>query len=222
MCRYWGMDVAGTCELYGNSAFWGQPANGVTSLAFVVSGAAILAGRRGHQGRVPFALLVIGIGVGSFIQHGPNPSWQEYAHDLPLAGVLAFVAVDAAADLTGRRLSALWWAVPTVAMVPVVAVGPEASTAVQGALTTVAIGLNLYRARVRPELRRTLLTSLAILGTGALIGTLGDRTALCRPDSLIQGHAVWHLLAATALWRLAPAIGAWAGRAISDRVRTVR
>jgi hypothetical protein len=49
--------------------------------------------------------------------------------------------------------------------------------------------------------------ALAVLAAGALAGTLGDRTGLCRPDSLLQGHAVWHLLAAVALWRLAPAVG---------------
>lgn len=208
------MDVAVTCELYSDS-FWGQPVTGVTSLAFVISGAAILTGRRGREGRVPFALLVIGIGVGSFIQHGPNPWWQAWAHDLPLAGTLAFVAMDAASDLTGRRLSPLWWIVPSAAMVPIVWLGPEFSIAGQSALATAAIGLNLLRARARPGLRRLLLTSLGILGTGALIGTLGDRTSLCRPDSLLQGHAAWHILAALALWWLAPAIGSRTARVMA-------
>jgi hypothetical protein len=208
------MDVAGTCELYADS-FWGQPVTGVTSLAFVVSGAAILAGRRGREGRVPYALLVIGIGVGSFIQHGPNPSWQAWAHDVPLAGTLAFVAGDAASDVTGRRLAPLWWIVPTAAVVPIAWLGPEASMATQSALAAAAIGLNLHRARIRPRLRRVLLTSLGILGTGALIGTLGDRTSLCRPDSLLQGHAAWHILAALALWWLAPAIGSRTAPAVA-------
>lgn len=215
MCRYWGMDVAELCELYGAHPFWGQPANSVTSLAFVASGAAILAGRRGHRGRVPYALLVIGVGVGSLIQHGPNPAWQQYAHDVPLAGVLAFVAVDAASDVTGRRLSPLWWLAPTAAIVPIVAISPAASSVAQGAMATAAIALNLHRARIRPRLRRTLLTSLAILAAGGLIGTLGDRTSLCQPDSLLQGHAVWHILAALALWRLAPAIGSRAEQAVA-------
>ena len=44
--------------------------------------------------RTVFALLVAGVGVGSFIQHGPHPDWQAYAHDLPLAAVLVFVATE--------------------------------------------------------------------------------------------------------------------------------
>ena len=87
-----------------------------------------------------FALLVAGVGVGSFIQHGPHPDWQAYAHDLPLAAVLVFVAADAASDLTGRELSHRWWLIPSVAMVPVVAMGATASTIAQTVMAAAAIG----------------------------------------------------------------------------------
>jgi hypothetical protein len=78
-----------------------QPASAITSVAFVVAAAGILAGRpRGsvtptREQQTVFALLTAGIGVGSFVQHGPHPSWQAYVHDLPLAAVLVFVATDA-------------------------------------------------------------------------------------------------------------------------------
>jgi hypothetical protein len=211
------MELAAVCERYG-AGFLGQPANAITSAAFVVAGAGILvaAGRNGRhrdgqvrdRQTVIFALIVSGIGVGSFIQHGPHPDWQAYAHDLPLAAVLVFVATDAVSDLTGRELSPAWWLVPTGAMVPIVTIGATASSIVQAVMAAVAIGLNLVRARVRPALRRTLHAALAMVAAGALIGTLTDRTSLCQADSLLQGHAVWHVLAAAALWRLAPAIGA--------------
>ena len=44
---------------------------------------------------------------------------------------------------------------------------------------------------------------LAGLATKALaftIWNLDQRGLVCQPDSLIQGHAAWHLLGATALW----------------------
>jgi hypothetical protein len=211
------MELAAVCERFGDG-FFGQPANAVTSLAFVVAGAGILAeGRRSGARRdtlvrerqtVIFALLVSGIGVGSVIQHGPHPDWQAYAHDLPIAAVLAFVATDVVSDLTGRELSPAWWLVPVVAMVPVVASGATASTAVQAVMAGAAVGLTMVRVRLRPSLRRPLVLSMLTLAAGAVIGTLTDRTWLCRPDSVLQGHAMWHLLAAAALWRLAPAIGA--------------
>jgi len=211
------MEFAVVCERYGDG-FLGQPANAVTSVAFVVAGVGILVvdGRsETHRGipvrnrqSVVYALLVSGIGVGSLIQHGPHPDWQAYAHDLPLAAVLVFVAADAVSDLTARELSPAWWLIPAVAMVPVVAFGATASAIVQAVMAAAAIGLNLVRARRRPALRRTLNTALAAVAAGAVIGALTDRTSLCHADSLLQGHAVWHVLAAAALWRLAPAIGA--------------
>ncbi len=209
------MDWAAVCERY-RDGFLGQPADALTSAAFVVAAWGILAGRprrgtrsdtRARNRQTVFALLVAGIGVGSFIQHGPHPDWQAYAHDLPLAAVLVFVAEDAASDLSGRELSSGWWLVPSVAMVPVVAWGPTASTVVQAGMAAAAIGLNLVRARRRPALRTRLIAALGTLAVGAAIGTLADRTSLCRADSLVQGHAVWHVLAATSLWLLAPALG---------------
>src|SRR6266545_3262325 len=210
------MELAAGCEPY-RAGFLDQPANAVTSVAFVVAAAGILVGRRRsgtpcdtlvRDRQAVFALLVARVGVGSFIQHGPHPDWQAYAHDLPLAGVLVFVATDAASDLTGRELSHWWWLVPPVAMVPVVASGAAASTIVQAVMAAAAIGLNLVRVRRRPGLRKTVIAALVAVAAGAVIGTLTDRTSLCQANSLVQGHAVWHVLAAAALWRLSPAIGA--------------
>jgi hypothetical protein len=202
------LDLALACERFAGGPL-GQPANALTSLAFVLAGGLILAGRRGTTGqRWPYAALVIAVGVGSVVQHGPHPPWQACAHDLPLASLLAFVAADAAADLTGDRARVRhWWLATPVAMVPVVMAGPLAASLVQGLLAAVAIGLSLARARLRPRWRRTLYRALAVLVTGALLGALTDRTPLCQPESLWQGHAAWHLLAAAALWLLAPAIG---------------
>jgi hypothetical protein len=194
--------LVAACEPY-RIGFLHEPANAISSAAFVVAGASILVGGRRseacHGGlvrdrRTVFALLVVSVGVGSFIQHGPHPEWQAYAHDLPLATVLAFVATDAAADLAGRELSNRWWLIPSAAMVPVVALGATASTTTQAVLATTAIGGNLLRAARRPVLRRVLIAALVI--------------AAARADGLLPRHAIWHVLAAAALWRLATAIGA--------------
>jgi hypothetical protein len=194
-----------------------EPANAGTSVAFVVAAAGILVAcrRNGTAFDTPvrnrqtvFALLVAGVGLGSFIQHGPHLDWQAYAHDPPLAAVLTFVATDAASDLTGRELSPAWWLIPSVLMVPVVASGASVSTIVQAVMAAAAIGLNLVRAGRRPALRKTVIAALVTAAAGAVIDGLTDRTTPCQADSLIPGHAVWHVLAAAALWRLAPAIGA--------------
>ena len=113
---------------------------------------------------------------------------------------------------TARR----WWSVAgppaasllaAAAVAPLVAAGATPSTIGQQLLAVLAIGINLWRAYRRPGLRAPLLSALALLAAGALVGAVGDHTGLCRPDSLWQGHAIWHLLAAAALWRLAPVVG---------------
>lgn len=208
------MQWAALCERY-RDGFLGQPVNTVTSLAFVAAGAGVLVASRGKHGdaasreqRTVYGLLVAGVGVGSFIQHGPHPDWQAYAHDLPLAAVLVFVAADAASDLLGRELPRRSWLVPSLMMVPVVAAGPAVSTTVQAVMASAAIGLNLVRARRHPAVRRAVLSALAAAAAGSVIGTLTDHTSLCRAGNLVQGHAAWHVLAAAALWLLAPAVGA--------------
>lgn len=200
--------------------FLGQPANSVTSLAFVVAGIAILAGgRAGHPARALFGTLVAATGVGSFIQHGPGPAWADLAHDLPLVALIAYLAVDAAGDVAGRRLPARWWVAPTAVLAPVIVLSPPVADVTQALMAAVAVGLSLHRARVRPGLRATILTSLSLLAVGGAIGTLSrGGWPLCQPDVLLQGHAVWHVLAATALWRLAPAVGS-VSRPMPARVR---
>ncbi|MEZ7240004.1 hypothetical protein QYS60_19825 [Rhodococcus sp. GXMU-t2271] len=217
------MMLANACELYRGTGLVGQPAATVSSLAFVVAGVAVLA-RRGTAS-VTYGLLVVAVGAGSLVAHGPNPPWQAYAHDLPLATLLAYVAVDAASDRFGTRLSPWWWRVVPFLMVPVVAAGPSVSTVVQALLAVAAVGLTLDRARIRPHLRRATIVAALLLASGALLGALGDRTSLCRPSSVLQGHALWHLLAAAGLWRLAPTIGSaetvsrWAAEGVSPGVR---
>jgi hypothetical protein len=203
--------------------FLEQPASAVTSAAFVVAAAGILARRPrdsltpARQQQTVYALLVAGVGLGSFIQHGPHPSWQAYVHDLPLAAVLVFVATDAASDLTGRELSPAWWLVPSAAMVPVVAAGSTASTAAQVVAGTAAIALNLLRALHRPALRVPVLGALGTAAAGALLSRLTRESGRCGPASLIEAHPLWHLLAAVALWWLAAAVGA--RRPVAVRIR---
>jgi hypothetical protein len=213
-----------------------EPVSAVTSLAFVAAAvAALVLGRRAasqggtrQPGLLVYAALVAGVGVGSVVEHGPRPVWADVAHDLPLLGLLAFVAADAAAALTGRTRAWWWWAAPTLALLPLVVGAPLLGDLAQSLVAAVAVGLVLLWARAAPVVRGWLLTAVALLAVGALIGTLSRAGGpLCDPDSLWQGHAVWHVLASAALVVLAPAIGtrpalSRARRVASDGPRPAR
>ncbi|QJW38249.1 hypothetical protein FIC82_005325 [Cellulosimicrobium protaetiae] len=220
------MDAA--CELAGGTP-WGEPLSTWTGLAFVVAGAAIvvaaLRARRGTPSsapppdgaatarlRVAFGVLVALVGVGSVVQHGPSPAWNPVVHDPPLLGALALVAADAVADLTGRRLRTWWWLAPTLLSVVLAATSVAASTAAQVVAAVVAVAASTLRARSRPAVRRRTVTALVLLAVGGGIGTLTRAGwPLCDADGplgvTLQGHAVWHVLAAVALWVLAPTLG---------------
>lgn len=220
------MDAA--CELAGGTP-WAEPSSTWTSLAFVVSGVAIVvAALRGRPGtpsvvlvpdgaaaarlRVLFGILVALIGVGSVIQHGPSPAWNPVVHDPPLLGALALVAADAVADLSGRRTRTWWWLAPTLLCVVLAATSVAASTAAQVLTAVVAVAASAWRARRRPAVRRRTVAALVLLAMGGGIGTLSRAGwPLCDADGplgvTLQGHAVWHVLAAIALWVLAPTLG---------------
>ncbi|GGB99814.1 hypothetical protein GCM10010972_10720 [Cellulomonas carbonis] len=213
------------CELV-QDGFLAEPVSAWTSLAFVVAGVVVLvrARREGHRAHdadtsdhrpsarphplAGYAALVAAVGIGSFVQHGPDPVWSDLAHDLPLLVVLAYVGADAAADLTGRRPAWWWWAGPTLALVPLILLAPRAGDLAQVGVAVVAVALTVRRAVIRPRQRRRIATALALLAVGGTVGTLSRAGwPLCDPSSPLQGHAVWHVLAATALVVLAPTIG---------------
>lgn len=197
---------------------WTEPVAASTSLAFVVCALVIvlLARRTGSVGRVlPFAMLVAGVGIGSFVEHGPDPVWSDVAHDLPLLATLAFLGADAVADLSGRSRSWWWWAVPTIALVPLVVLAPRPGDLAQGVVAVAAVLLTVERARAFPELRPRTAWALGLLVVGATAGTMArEGWPLCDPSSPWQGHGLWHLLAAVALLVLAPTVG-HVGRAVT-------
>ncbi len=126
----------------------GQPANTLSSLAYVAAAAYVLR-RGGPPG--PAAALAL-VGVGSVLYHGPMPPGAELVHDT------ALVAVPVAA------LGVAWW---------------------------------------RRSFPRPPALAIVALALGAVANVLGRTGApLCRPDSLLQGHALWHVLTAVgaALW----------------------
>ncbi|MGH8997766.1 MAG: hypothetical protein ACRDY7_00040, partial [Acidimicrobiia bacterium] len=60
-----------------------QPANALTSLAYVAAGAEVL--RQARRARAPLAaaggVALMGVGAGSYAFHGPQPSWADAAHN---------------------------------------------------------------------------------------------------------------------------------------------
>ena len=185
------------CELI-RTGFPAQPADTLTALAFVVAGAHLATRRRG-TGPVVYGLLLAAVGATSFMMHGVG-----------LDGLVESIAVISLA---------LWialWAGP----------GPTRSAVRVCAGATVAAGMLVWLA---PDARH-IATGVA-LGAGVLLlirlrssqlwiafGVAAGAAAVyllsraggpwCVPSSPLQGHGLWHLMMATALWLVGDALAA--------------
>ena len=196
------------------SGILGQPANALSSLAFVVSATwiLVLAFRGERAGRAPlivFALTVAANAVGSFALHGPDPGWAQWAHDTAIISVLLFIGIRALGRARGWRISVAMgvYATGLIAIGAGLALIHGASDPFAGTLAAGAIvgEVATVTGRVRAP------SSLGGEGTARVVGltaiTLGGiafllgRTAspLCDPASVFQWHAVWHALVAVAL-----------------------
>lgn len=142
--------AVGDCERI-RPGLIGQPANTVSSLAFVVAAVPLVRhGRRsGSRAWVAAGAAAALEGLGSVGYHGPGGPTAKAVHD----GGLVALAVT----------------------------------------LTAAIGTDAEPPRVRP---RTVVLTAAAVTLHALSRTGGP---LCSCNSRLQGHAVFHVLAATAL-----------------------
>lgn len=188
------MEAPTGCEAL-TSGWWGAPASTATSFAFLAAAGAIWWRRRD----LPTSVSVAAIGIGSILSHGPMPPGSEWIHDAGLIWVLAWIGL---VETNRLRLWPLG-----LALSAVLALSSSVADPTQAVLGVVVVLLQ-FRSPVRRRLR---LMAVTLLGAGALVGRLVDAGAWCDPDSLLQGHAVWHLAASAALgiWGLEikPALG---------------
>jgi Ceramidase len=200
------------CEHIGQGLL-AQPANTLSSLAYVVGGVLLLwraLALTRPSARVTvtvYALTVVSVGAGSAVFHGPMPGWGRFAHDLSIAAVLAFIigygAAFARRAPASTGLTVFGGLVGACAIV--LAVWPDASNALDAVLVVGAVGTEIAAVR-SPTGRdvgygRLWIVAVVALAPGALLNALGRTDApLCDPNSLVQLHAVWHVLTAFVLW----------------------
>jgi hypothetical protein len=149
---------------------------------------------------------VLAAGAGSLDFHGPAWPGARWLHDLGASAPLLFIAASDLARLRGRppEQALAMFGAALAAAGGVLAVAPGAGTGVLATSAGLAAAgeLGVRRGRAGPAYR----WALGALAVGAAANALGRSGGpLCDPDSLLQGHALWHLLTAAALagWALA-------------------
>ena len=200
----WFRQVNGYCERTG-AGYWSEPVNALTNIGFIVAAALcwrMLRGDRDPGARV-LAVLLVAIGVGSWLFHTHAQVWALMADVVPIQlFILAYLYLA-----TTRLFAAPPWlgALAALVFIPCASLVSAAARALVGPLNgsvgylpvpllIAGYGLAL-RARA-PATARGLL-----LGAGLLALSLAFRTAdaaVC-PGFPLGTHFVWHLLNAAML-----------------------
>ena len=196
---------AADCERLGDG-FLAQPVNSISSLAMVAVGILVIvsARRRSARGAIPYlGNLLIMTGIGSAAFHGlPGPTTASL-HNASLIGLLLVVAVFELSRRVRPRWSGTWWWISFPIAAVLIATQPDVTTGLSVVLAALTFGLATAppqwskpesMAAAEPDRRTDLVAPLAILGIGFGVYLL-SRTGgpLCEADSLLQGHALWHL-----------------------------
>lgn len=213
---------AGFCEA-ARRGLVKQPANTWSNVGFVVAGLLIgrYAGtRRGEIGgsramATAFAVVVVLLGPGSAAMHATQTSLGGHldlasmylvssfaaAHALTLATMGSRASGRAFAGLFTLGLGGSLVVERLPGSVPVLmAWGNVAFAGLLG--VAAAASWIAWRRGLRADLRWVGVAVGAIGLAFAIWNLSKDGTALCHPHSLLQGHAIWHLLCAVAAYGL--------------------
>ena len=200
------------CELPRTGTLLLQPANTWSSFGYVLIGCLMLVGAYGRDlgsALSPLSARTLGgtsiiVGVGSGLLHATLTLWGQFFDVLGMYLVGSFLLISAIARW--RRIPdgaavALYVAL-CASLVTALLVVPEVRRWLFAVLLFLAIVTELvFARRSRPSARIAFYFG-GLVATAIAFGIwiLDQEGVVCAPSSLLQGHAVWHLLGASSLW----------------------
>lgn len=200
------------CELPRADALIVQPANSWSSYGYAFVGflMIVLANSRNwrsgfHPGAAAwFGGTAIFVGLGSVLLHATLTLWGQFFDVMGMYLTSGFMLVSALARW--RNLSArhaiLLYIVIVGGLLAVLYLVPEVRRSLFAVVLIAAIAAELLLARPRRAGIQLsyYLAGIATKAVAFTIWNLDQHGLICAPNSLVQGHAIWHLLGATSLW----------------------
>jgi hypothetical protein len=176
--------------------FPSQPVNALTALAFVGAGV-LLATRRRGTGPVVYGLVLAAVGMTSFLMHGMG--LDAAAESVAVVSLALWVALWMALGASRKTVCA--WAIATAVGAALIAVAPDVrhtTTAVAAAAAALVL--------VRFQDRKTWIAFTVVAGAAAVYVLSRTGGPWCVSSSPLQGHGLWHLMMAVALWLVGDAL----------------
>ena len=191
-----------------------EPQNTWSNLAFIAAGAYLVSRRLSRSARLVGGAL-IAVGIGSFLYHASASRSLRRADVAAMYGFFfatSALCVGSLSRTVGELLErrGFWLSIATLAVAlsatagrNVVVLGAKPFSLV---VATVAASAILIPTLIVVALRRRSARTLSLVAAAvglfsiAVICQIGDRPGgwLCAPGSVVQAHAVWHVLAAVA------------------------
>ncbi len=195
------------CELIGTGLL-AQPVNAVSSFAYVVVGVIVLYSALRPEDeqssvRSVFGSLLIATGIGSLLFHGPQGPASRMIHDSTFILTVLFIALTNLGGLFGLSRRVQWTVFSLTGALTIVTLGlmPSSTNLLAAASVVVLIVGDVLGHRARAIQMRWWAASVTAMTVAVVLFIVG-RTGgpLCDSSSLFQGHALWHILSAGALW----------------------
>ena len=189
-----------------------QPANSWSSFGYVLVGLFLIFEVRGRAmatafpvgAAITYGVGAITVGIGSVLLHATLTLWGQFADVLGmylLGGFQLTYALAKVANLKRGTAIALYIAV-CAALIAVLIVEPEVRRWLFFVVLITALFIEIAFARPKRDgvILRFLLLAILAKAVAFTFWTLDQKLILCAPHSVMQGHAVWHLLGAVALF----------------------
>jgi hypothetical protein len=180
-----------------------QPANALSSLSFVLVALLVL---RASKSMNVFAFALMVIGFGSAFYHASLTFIGQFFDVMGMYLIATYVIVFAVGRL--RTLTRGQFVAVYLALNAVLAWAlwqyPGARRYVFAGVLLAGLALEMAaRAHsARKPNGRALVVAVALLSAGFVLWVLDITRTVCSPESLLQGHALWHVLGAASSWQL--------------------